>query len=55
MSAPPGVTARALAVGVRAPGVDLPDVVNGQAGRFQLANPLAQKQRVLLVFYRGDW
>lgn len=55
LTAPAGITAHALAVGVHAPDIDLPDLVNGKAGRFHLANALAHKQRVVLVFYRGDW
>jgi hypothetical protein len=55
MTPPPGIMARALAVGSSAPDIDLPDVLSGKPGRFHLAGALAEKQRALLVFYRGDW
>ena len=53
MTPPPGIAARALAVGARAPDVDLP--LANHSGRFRLADALADKERALLVFYRGDW
>jgi hypothetical protein len=52
--APPPTIASALAIGARAPDVDLPVVRGESDGRFHLAEALA-KERALLVFYRGDW
>jgi hypothetical protein len=52
MTPPPGIAAHAIAVGARAPDVDLP-LAGG--GRFRLTDALAGKERALLVFYRGDW
>jgi hypothetical protein len=48
----PGMLDQALAVGATAPDIDLP-ATGGQ--RFRLADALGEKERVLLVFYRGDW
>jgi hypothetical protein len=49
--APPGITARAIAVGAVAPALDLP-AANGR--RWRLADALA-RGKVVLVFYRGHW
>jgi hypothetical protein len=47
-----GMLDKAVAVGAPAPDIDLP--ASGGA-RFRLADALSKKERVLLVFYRGDW
>lgn len=49
---PPGIAARALAVGAKAPAVALTDAVGAP---WTLADALAKHARVMLVFYRGDW
>ena len=46
-----GMLADALPVGAQAPGVDLP----ATGGRFELGDALTKTERVVLVFYRGDW
>jgi hypothetical protein len=47
-----GMLDKAVAVGAPAPDIDLP-AAGGT--RFRLADALSKKERVLLVFYRGDW
>ncbi|MBK9034005.1 MAG: hypothetical protein IPL61_22510 [Myxococcales bacterium] len=50
-TAPPTMATAALAVGAKAPAVSLA----ATTGTFELGPTLAAKERVLLVFYRGDW
>jgi hypothetical protein len=50
-TAPPGIEARAIAVGAQAPAVSLPSTTGGT---FTLSEALARGPAVL-VFYRGDW
>lgn len=42
----------AVAVGAKAPAIDLPTV---GGGHFRLGDALTKTERVVLVFYRGDW
>jgi hypothetical protein len=49
---PPGIEAKALAVGATAPTVELVDATGTP---WTLANALTKHARVMLVFYRGDW
>jgi hypothetical protein len=49
---PPGIEAAALAVGAKAPAVEL---VDSSGAPWTLANALTKHARVMLVFYRGDW
>ncbi|MBA3540579.1 MAG: hypothetical protein H0T79_13295 [Deltaproteobacteria bacterium] len=49
---PPGIADAALAVGAKAPTVALADA---SGATWTLADTLSKQQRVMLVFYRGDW
>jgi hypothetical protein len=49
---PPGIEASALAVGAKAPAVEL---VDASGAPWTLATALSKHARVMLVFYRGDW
>ena len=49
---PPGIEANALAVGAKAPAVEL---VDSTGTAWTLATALTKHARVMLVFYRGDW
>jgi hypothetical protein len=49
---PPGIEAKALAVGAKAPAVEL---VDSAGAPWTLATALTKHARVMLVFYRGDW
>lgn len=49
---PPEIESGALAVGATAPDFDLP-ATGGL--RFRLADALSREERVVVVFYRGDW
>jgi hypothetical protein len=49
--APPGIDARAIEVGARAPPLELP---TADGARWSLAEALARGPAVL-VFYRGHW
>jgi hypothetical protein len=49
---PPEIESGALAVGAKAPAIDLP--ATGQA-RWRLDDALSREERVVVVFYRGDW
>lgn len=51
-TAPPGIEARALAVGTKAPQIE---VVDATGAPWRLADALGKHARVMLVFYRGDW
>ena len=48
---PPGIETAALRVGATAPDLDLP----ATTGRFHLDDALSKEERVVVVFYRGDW
>jgi peroxiredoxin len=47
--------ASAIAVGSVVPEFDLASVSKDQTGRVKLVEMLGRRDRVLLVFYRGDW
>ena len=49
---PPEIESGALAVGAKAPAIDLP--ATGQQ-RWRLDDALSKEERVVVVFYRGDW
>ena len=49
---PPEIESGALAVGAKAPAIDLP--ATGQQ-RWRLDDALSREERVVVVFYRGDW
>ena len=49
---PPGIEAKAVAVGAKAPAVSL---VDSAGAPWTLADALTKHARVMLVFYRGDW
>ncbi len=49
---PPEIDKSALAVGATAPAIELPEA-SGKP--WTLANELTKHERVILVFYRGDW
>ena len=51
-TAPPGIEAKALAVGAKAPAIELSDPTGAT---WRLADALGKHARVMLVFYRGDW
>jgi hypothetical protein len=53
---PPEIEKRAPALGATAPAIDLA-IAAGTAsgGRWTLADALSKRDRVMLVFYRGDW
>jgi hypothetical protein len=51
-TAPPNIEANALAVGAKAPMVELLDPTGA---KWRLADALTKHARVMLVFYRGDW
>lgn len=51
-TAPPGIEAKALAVGAKAPPIEVKDATGAP---WRLADALSKHARVMLVFYRGDW
>lgn len=49
---PPGIDAKAVALGAKAPEVS---VVDASGAPWTLAEAMSKHARVMLVFYRGDW
>jgi hypothetical protein len=51
-TAPPDIEAKALAVGAKAPSIEVNDATGAP---WKLVDALAKHTRIIVVFYRGDW